>query len=90
MTTVTLNRSDTIERAEVEFATGRVFVVERRGVLTDADGNVISPGTKHRRPIEPDADVAAEDADVKAIATRIRTPERLARYEATREPVVRR
>ena len=89
MPEVTLTQSDTIERIEVEMDTGRMFVVSRVGVLTDASGDIVAPGTKDRRPIEPDAPVDAEDADVKAIATRVRTPARLARYGALRASLER-
>ena len=87
MPEVTLTQSDAITHIEIEMDTGRMFEVSRIGVLTDADGNVVAPGTKHRRPIEPDADVKDDDADIKAIAAIVRTPARLARFEARREPV---
>ena len=64
---------------EIDGETGRVFV-ETLARLEDADGNVVSQLPPHRRPIEPDADVTSEPADVTRITTAARTPERLARW----------
>jgi len=64
----------------VEGDTGRIFDVTRQ--VTE-DGQTIAV---HRRPIEPDADVSAEPQEVQDIAARVRTPERLARFEALKEP----
>ena len=65
---------------EIDGETGRVFV-ETRARLEDAVGYVVSVLPPHRRPIEPDADVTAEPPEVQSLATLVRTPERLARYE---------
>ena len=76
MPQVTLD-TDTITDYEIEGETGRVFVITRTRYL---DGDTVVSEQKHRRPIEPDADVTQEPAEVKAIAAEVRTPERLARF----------
>ncbi|RLB44772.1 MAG: hypothetical protein DRH30_00520 [Deltaproteobacteria bacterium] len=86
---VILTRSDIDTMLEVDLETGKVFVVSRLGVLTAADGSVMSKGVKHRRPIDPEPDdevwakrIKGEPADIKATAEQYRTPKRLARYAA--------
>ena len=77
--TITLTR-DIVTDTLIEGETGRIFLITRTRLL-DADGNKVSEQV-HRRPIEPDADVRTESPEVKALAPIVRTPERLARYEA--------
>lgn len=79
--TITLTRSTEIGY-DIE-PDGRIFV-KTYTVLRDPDGNEVSRSI-HRAPIEPDADVSKAPAEVKALATLVRTPERLARFEAARE-----
>lgn len=60
---------------------GRLFEITIRGAMADADGNIVVKGQKHRRPIEPDADLTNEDELIKAAAVKVRTPEALARFD---------
>jgi hypothetical protein len=86
--TITLTRS-TETGYDIE-PDGRIFV-KTYTVLRDGDGNEVSRSV-HRAPVEPDADVSKAPAEVKALATLVRTPERLARFEAAKpapEPVTR-
>jgi hypothetical protein len=78
MTTITVEVSDAGEYI-IEKDTGRVFDVTR--MVTD-DGVVMS---KHRRPIEPDADVSNEDPHLQRIVAEARTPEALARFRTIQE-----
>ena len=81
MPQVTLD-TDTITDYEIEGETGRVFVITRTRYL---DGDTVVSEQRHRRPIEPDADISNEPAEAKAIAAEVRKPERLARFEAIKE-----
>lgn len=68
---------------------GHMFLVTLRGQAVDADGNVVITGRKHREAIPPDVDIRSRESIVKEAAKLVRTPERLARYEAAKpeEPV---
>ena len=61
---------------------GREFVITHTVLVYD-DGNVIK-AKKHRRPIEPDADLGKEPPVIRRICEAVRTDEALARYNALR------
>lgn len=84
--TVTLTRIQPDPDYVIEGATGRVFVIDHPAQLVDADGNVVGlEGSKHRRPIEPDASLTGESAQLKALAKLARSPEKTATVREARE-----
>ena len=80
--TVTLTR-DSWKSLQADGQFGRVFVITE-AVLVDDDGNVIK-AKKHRRPIEPDADISGEPLLIRRICEAVRTDEALARWEASKD-----
>jgi len=79
--TVTLTR-EAWKSLQADGQFGRVFVITHT-VLVDDDGNVIKQ-RKHRRPIEPDADISKEPVVIRRICEAVRTDEALTRYNALR------
>lgn len=77
---VELTKSVTTDKL-IEGGTGRIFLIDRTR-YTDADGVVVSESV-HRRPIEPDQDVADEARDVQELAELTRTQRE--RADAERE-----
>ena len=77
---VTLTR-DSWKSLQADGRYGRVFVVTHT-VLIDDDGNVIK-ARKHRRPIEPDADISEEPLLIQRICEAVRTDDALARWAAS-------
>ena len=80
--TVTLTR-ESWKSLSADGQYGRVFVITHT-VLVDDDGNVIK-AKKHRRPIEPDADISEEPVVIRRICEAMRTDEALARWEAAKD-----
>ena len=78
---VTLTR-DSWKSLQADGKYGRVFVITET-VLVDDNGETIK-ARKHRRPIEPDADISSEPVIIKRICQAVRTPEALARWEASK------
>jgi hypothetical protein len=79
--TVTLTR-ESWKSLQADGQYGRVFVVTET-VLVDDDGNAIR-ANKHRRSIEPDADISKEPPVIRRICEAVRTDGALTRYNALR------
>ena len=79
--TVTLTR-ESWKSLQADGQYGRLYVITHT-VLVDDDGNVIR-AKKHRRPIEPDADISSEPVVIRRICEAVRTDEALTRYNALR------
>jgi len=63
---------------------GRVVVISDT-VYLDPDTGGVLKRKRHRRPIEPDADISGEPAVIKAVCNAIRTDDALARWAESQE-----
>lgn len=79
---ITVTR-ETWRSAELDGRFGRVFIITE-SILIDPDGAVIK-ARKHRRPIDPDADISSEPQVIQQMCALVRTPEALSRWNAAQE-----
>jgi hypothetical protein len=82
-----LNQVAVIDKIEVLSVTGQIQVRQNNQIQDDTKNNEIIASSFERWVLNPGDDISAQDPKVQAIANTIWTPEVIAAYKASLQPI---